>query len=352
MKKIFISMAAVAAAICTISCNKDMTPDVPSQKPAVEQADDMVEVTFNVGTTLTTKATNFTEADEEYVGDLQILAFSGDELDAYNKEVADPDSETPLNSITISFKAGVKDIYIFANAPDLSMIVSKATLLATVSDLSDNSKGKFVMMATQPSHTFSSTTKLTLPLTRLASKVIIKKVTRNFSSPALAAMDFRIDEIFLINVGKGLNYGLSETSDDLYNKSEYLSGLPDFTRDIVNVPLANGEFYNENTHTFYCYPNDDSTYPTRLVVKTTLWDDANNNDKTDEGETVYTYYYPITLPSVESNRSYEIAELIITRRGADVPDTRIQFNEEEFGVNVSDWSVYNVSDFKSDFVQI
>ncbi len=347
-------MAAAAAALCTISCNKDVAPEITPQEPIVEVSDDRVDLTVNISGTMTTKSTTITEADEETVKSIQVFIFRGDDLDAYAREDLADDAIEPLTEITVSCTKGQRNVYAFVNAPDLSGILTETELNATVSDLKDNEAGKFVMMNTSLNKEITETTSLPCEVTRLAARVAIKKITRNFTSPSLAAMDFEIDAIYLINVAHSMNYGLTSTPTTFYNDGDYNSGnLPALTYDELGEPLINNSSYSTHVHTFYCYPNSTSDNPTRLVVKTTLWDDANNNDTLDSGEKTYTYYYPITIPSIERNKSYEINELIITRPGATTPDTEIEFAEGCITISVDDWTVVTVKDSEeNDFVKI
>ena len=80
---------------------------------------------------------------------------------------------------------------------------------------------------------------------------------------------------------------------------------------------------------FNAYPNlnsaDDQVADTRLVVEATL-----------DGRK---YYYPVTMPKMESNKSYEISELKITRPGSDDPDKPIEIVDQDFKITVNPWDV-------------
>ena len=67
-----------------------------------------------------------------------------------------------------------------------------------------------------------------------------------------------------------------------------------------------------------------SIRPTRLVIEATL-----------DGQL---YYYPITLPSLEYNKSYEISNLVITRPGSDDPDMPVVGFDVPFHITVNDWT--------------
>jgi hypothetical protein len=64
------------------------------------------------------------------------------------------------------------------------------------------------------------------------------------------------------------------------------------------------------------------------------------------------YYYPITLPALESNKSYEIEELILTRPGSDDPDKPVSIQECTFQINVLGWTTVAVADENEDDITI
>ena len=88
----------------------------------------------------------------------------------------------------------------------------------------------------------------------------------------------------------------------------------------------------QNEEYFYVYPNptasdnSDETFSprfTRLVVEATL------------GGTKY--YYPISLPNLERNKTYTVSSLMITRPGSDNPDKEITSAECPFNIVVENW---------------
>ena len=64
---------------------------------------------------------------------------------------------------------------------------------------------------------------------------------------------------------------------------------------------------------------------TRIVIETTLGTSK--------------YYYPINLPEMADNKSYEIEEVVLTRPGSDNPDEPVSFADATFSINVIDWTV-------------
>ena len=327
MRKGFLMMAAVAAVFGTMSCKKDNVPSMNHGNANVPVDGERTELTVGIATGMT-KSTTITADDEVKVNNLQVFVFRGDALDAYG--VADNAS-----TVTVSCTKGNREVYAVVNAPDLKDIATKTDLLAAKSALSDNDESNFVMIG-KTNADLPSELPVNVEVDRIVSKVVLKTVNRAFTSAALAALNFSIDEIFITNVAGDVNYGLTDNPVDWYNKMDYSSELAMFTYDAPAASVVNEEAYSTQ-HTFYCYPNkaadSDATSwsprRTRLVLKTTLGTD--------------TYYYPVTLPELENNKSYEL-ELTITRPGSDNADMPVSFEDCAFSISVKPWTVITVTE--------
>ena len=327
MRKTFLLMAAAAAGFGTMSCQKDNSPEMNPGNANMPVDGERTELTVGIGSTVT-RSTTITSDDEVKVNNLQVFVFRGDALDAYG--VADNAS-----TVTVSCTKGNREVYAVVNAPDLKDIATKTDLLAAKSALSDNDESNFVMIG-KTNADLPSELPVNVEVDRIVSKVVLKTVNRAFTSAALAALNFSIDEIFITNVAGDVNYGLTDNPLEWYNKMDYNSEMAMFTHDAPAASVVNEEAYSTQ-HTFYCYPNkaadsDAASWSprrTRLVLKTTLGTD--------------TYYYPVTLPELENNKSYEL-ELTITRPGSDNADTPVSFEDCAFEITVKPWSVVTVTD--------
>lgn len=330
MKKVLYFLAAAAATLGTIACNKDLNQNLPSQNQGQFEEGQKCEVTVGIVGSERTKATGSTAEDEVAVKMLQIFVFRGDALDAYGK-IANKDS------LKLSCTAGQRTIYALVNDVDRSSIKTKTELLAAVSNYSNTLEGGFAMIGSTDK-TLPQTGKITVEVNRLASRVIISKITRNFTSAALAAQDLKIEKIWIQNVAADINFGLTAAPTTWLNKMNLDAQTNKYLSDAPNASVANGSAY-ETPHTFFCYPNptaDDSSEATwcarhsRLVVQVKLGTD--------------TYYYPITLPVLEYNKSYEIANLTLTRPGSDNPDVPVTFQDCTFDINIKPWTVVPVTE--------
>ena len=315
MKKSIFAFAAALAAL--VACNKnEATPMQPQDQESLVPC----ELTVGICGAMT-KATAVTADNEAKVNRLQVFVFRGDDLDAYA-------SVENAKELTLSCTAGERVVYALVNAPDYSTVPGKAALLAKVSELSANSLSNFEMVGSK-SVTLPQSEKVSIDVNRIASRVVLKKITRSFTSEALQALNFKVDAIYLINVAGNTSYDLSAAPAKWYNVAENKDELASLLYDAPASFITNGQSYS-TAHTFYAYPNDLATNTTRLVIETTL------------GETKY--YYPINLPEMAANKSYEIEEVKITRPGSDNPDEPVSFADATFSINVIDWTVVPVTE--------
>ena len=317
MKKSIFAFAAALAAL--VACNKNY---VAPMQPQNQESLVPCELTVGICGSMT-KATAVTKENEAKVNNLQVFVFRGDDLDAY----ASVDNAMEL---TLSCTAGERVVYALVNAPNYSSVPGKAALLAKVSELSANTLTNFEMVGSK-TVTLPQSEKVSIDVNRIASRVVLKKVTRNFTSAALQSLDFTVDAIYIINVAGNTSYDLTAAPAAWYNVAKFQSNdqVNSLLHDPVNKSVDNGASY-PTQHAFYSYPNDATNKTTRLVIETTL------------GETKY--YYPINLPAMESNKSYEIAEVTITRPGSDDSDVPVSFEDATFSINVIDWTVVPVED--------
>ncbi|MBQ6910692.1 MAG: hypothetical protein IJQ35_00845 [Bacteroidales bacterium] len=331
MRKIAF-LAAVAATLCTVACNKNSEILRSAQNDNNVQAGNeaqLCELRVGIKGAWETKSTTITAADEVKVNNLQVLVFRGDALDAYG-------SVDDASEITLSCTAGEREVYAVVNAPSLAEISTKTALLATTSLLSQNSGDSFQMIGNKEV-TLPQANTITVDVTRMAARIVIKKITRAFTVSSLAAKTFTVDEIFITNVAGDINFGKTASPAVWFNKQAYASEQSAFTHDAPAAAIVNGA-YNDTAHSFYAYPNaaDDSSGAiwsprrTRLVLKTTLGTDI--------------YYYPITLPVLEPNKNYEIENLTLTRPGSNDPDQPVSFQDATFEISVQPWTVVPVTD--------
>ena len=354
MKK-YIYLAALAAlSVGITACNKDYA-STPSGEPDCGCIPAKLTVGIQAADNSSTKATGIVgdETDEAKVNTLQVLVFRGDALDAYGTVSAS-------TSITVSCTSGERVVYALVNGLDMKEVQTKTEFLAKVSALSDNSLTGFQMIGVKDV-TLPQTASVTIDVNRFASRVVLKKITNALTSKALQALEFGVDDIYITNVAGDCKFsrivGTTQTASQTayaptvwYNKLKLEDGnnIAAFHHDAPAYVIA----YNGNkdtAHYFYAYPNPSepettqaedfisggewSARRTKLVVKCHIGPD--------------TYYYPIILPVLENNKSYEINELKITRPGSDSEDQPVSFADAVFEINIVGWTTVLVSDINS-----
>ena len=275
--------------------------------------------------------------DETKVNSLQIYVFrSNGGLEAYGKAMS--------SKVVTQCTSGPKVIVALANAPDIRDARTKAELDARISDLKANSPGSFVMYGTVSREVSASSGTITIPVTRMVARVSIQKITNRLDLPQYAGSSIQIRRIYLVNAAGNMKYG--DTSYDVKSvKADaftptvwYNTGackgdgdLPALlnSRELSSATASPSAPYTV-AHYFYCYPNPTATDSqtgtaryTRLVVEVSI-----------DGRLCY---YPISIPGIKNNHTYNISELVITHIGSDSPDTPITYNEASFTVTVNPW---------------
>lgn len=316
-------MLPIAAAVL-ISCNGI---DGTESKECTEN----VHFTVCIEGAAHTKATGVTASEEEEVKDLQIFVFDENGSLDYYSDIKNS------NSGDIVSKEGKKKIITLVNAPEMSGITSLNQLMNSTTLLSDNTLGGLVMTG-EADAIIQSGGRITIPVTRIVSKVSIKKITASFTSSSLSGKDLKIKSIYLINVAGDNLYSATDKPRMWYNKlsdGRNDSGCKSFPllSDPVNSVIQNNTSYTKE-HSFFCYPNliqdesFDSTWSPRhtmLVIDALLG-----------GEQTY---YPIELPVIGRNKCFVLDELIITRKGSDYPYVPVTEGTCGISVQIVPWDV-------------
>lgn len=324
MKKL-IYLIAVLPLLLANACAKEDT-STENVQPIISK-----RVALNVGvdglgdSNLTTKASS-ASANETTVASLQIFVFKTDgSLDAYGTGTS--------SSLSLSVTTGTRDIYAIVNAPSLNTIRTKSALLDATSNLTDNLTN-FVMTGAKLAQPISAASSISIAVSRLVARLAISKITNKMASVQYQSDAFVVTKIYVINVAGANNYGVTSLGSTWYNQMKYVSGAADA---ILYDAVTSGTIaYNaslSSAHYFYVYPNSTATDTqsttwgprfTRLVVEATLG-----------GKT---YYYPISIPSIQQNKTYTVSELTITRPGSDSPDIPVSSATCTFSVTVTDWA--------------
>lgn len=265
--------------------------------------------------------------NETAIKNYQVYVFNeGELLEAY------VNSDSP--DITLECTPGQKTVAVIANAPAITSVSRLSSFSSQYSQLNQNAPDAFVMegMTTVSIENKPDNT-VTVPVSRHVAKIELTSFVVNFDVPQYNDLDFKVSEVFLINVPADKTYFQNSFPFIWYNKRDYVETDPnELIYDNMNntVVALNRPYTKKNV--FYCYPNpvEEDNFRTdmwkvrhtRLVVKAEFLDKV--------------YYYPVTLPVIEQNKHYQVS-LTVTRLGAETPDAVIKEYTSDFSVTVNDW---------------
>lgn len=327
-----------------------------------------VEVTVRIDNDRMTRVTGASYSDESKVNTLQIFVFKGDDREAYRTVSQSLQATVPATS-------GERTIWAVVNAPDLSGVMKLSSLEAAETRLEDNSRDSFVMTGSVTQELVDGSN---VPITvkRIVSRISIDKVSTSLKDYR-KDYSVKIEKMYLINVAAGNRYDVSGDPIAWVNKSGHVdaaydallsdaldnaiirnnvyakNGAPvdeDEAYDAVTHGLAEGvTVVTDNSytreHVFYAYPNpypqagSPDTYApewsprgTMLVLEARMFQGSSDTEGIKG-------YYPIVLPPLERNKTYQIKEVRITRLPGDEPYKPIETGETHVTITVSDWEV-------------
>ena len=248
--------------------------------------------------------------------------------------------------IQCSLKAGSYTACAIVNPPSSfrpEAYSSFSKLSGAESDLRDNSLSQLVMSGSRTiSVSGQNDRPQSIGVNRLVSKVGIRKISIDFSDPTLRSRTFRLKAIYLTNCyGKnhlnndGEASGMNADASCWYNRMGFHSdtGVDALLSDRnINTVITVLSPYKKEHH-FYCYPNRadrDSRSGEWSIRHTRLVLEAEIDEKT--------YFYPITLPAMQRNKTYIIEEAIIQKLGSNDPEKDEPGSiDVVYETSVSDW---------------
>ena len=258
-------------------------------------------------------------------------------------DVGTSGSDSPIQC---SLKAGSYTAYAIANPPSSfrpEAYSSLSTFSRAESDLRDNSPSYLVMFGSRTiSVSNQNDHSQSIGVNRLVSKVGIRKISIDFTDPTLQSRTFRLKAIYLTNCyGKNHLEKDGEASEMNADASSWYNRMGFHSNTGVNALLADRGINTMITalspykkeHHFYCYPNwadQDSRSSEWSIRHTRLVLEAEIDGKT--------YFYPITLPAMQRNKTYIIEEAIIRKLGSNDPEKDEPGSIDViYETSVSDW---------------
>lgn len=341
-KNLLLGWAAATAVLLTGACNKAPQPATETETGTV-----VIKPVLD-GHELVTRAADTDNYDHEAsIYDMQLLVF---DASGYLEHYSSVNHE--MTDFLFDLRVGNMKAWIVANGPNLSAVKTESALTGMMINLAsyNNPSEDFIMAGTQSFEvTAGDNLECTIPISRLVSRITLKSVT---SLLPAAYGTVTIDYAMLENVVSSYSLNGNAGTTGWYNPMGRISESTLVQSHIVNPPtyaadqpqltfrtltgstgFTNGTTYN-TPQRFYAYPNATATDHTgfastftprytRLVLKANI----------DGG----TYYYPVSLPNLARNKSYDVHVTLIGLGSSD-PDQPVQKGMLDLMVQVTPWA--------------
>ena len=260
------------------------------------------------------------------------------------------------SDIRITLVAGNYSAFAVVNPPahfDPEDYSDLRSLMREESDLQDNTPDRLVM-------TGSRTVTVSIPegrtqwigVDRLVCKAGIEKISVEFTDPLLATRPFVLKGIYLTNCYGKSCYSEDLDSSDILSSASYWHNRMGFHPDSnVDALLADPDLDVAITvdrpyvqeHAFYFYPNP---LPETLDSRSETWTPRMTRLVIEAEIGGRTYYYAVTLPASQRNKTYVIEEAVIRKLGSKDPELEEPGSiDVVFRTDTDDWSPkYNVTE--------
>lgn len=270
--------------------------------------------------------------------------------------LAEAGTSSSGSAIRKTLPAGGYTAFAVVNPPpsfDPAGFPDPGALAGAESALGDNAPGRLVMAGSRS---------VTVPVPdgsvqrigvdRLVCKAGIGKVTVQFTDPGLASRPFRLKGIYLTNCYGKSRYGSDWTAEGIlsdasawYNRMGFHSeaGVDGLLAETgLDIPVT-ADRPHAQEHVFYYYPNP---LPASLDTRSGTWSRRRTRLVLEAQIGDRTYYYPVTLPESQRNRTYLIEEAVIRNLGSLDPERdEPGAIDITFRTSTDDWSpTFNVTE--------
>lgn len=270
--------------------------------------------------------------------------------------LAEAGASSSGSPIRKTLPAGDYTAYAVVNPPasfDPAGFPAPDALAGAESALGDNAPGRLVMAGQRT---------VTVPVPdgsvqrigvdRLVCKAGIRKVSVQFENPDLAARPFRLRGIYLTNCYGKSRYGSDWTADDILSTASVWHNRMGFHSETgvdgllaetgLDIPVTADRPHTQE-HVFYFYPNP---LPASADTRSGTWSRRKTRLVLEAQIGERTYYYPVTLPESQRNRTYLIEEAVIRKLGSLDPEKdEPGAIDITFSTSPDDWSpAYNVTE--------
>ena len=252
--------------------------------------------------------------------------------------------------------AGEYTAYAVVNPPasfDPAGFSDPGALAGAESALGDNTPGRLVMAGCRTvSVPVPDGSVQRIGVDRLVCKAGIRKVSVQFENPDLAARPFRLRGMYLTNCYGKSRYGSDWTADDILSTTSVWHNRMGFHSETgvdgllaetgLDIPVTADRPHTQE-HVFYFYPNP---LPASADTRSGTWSRRKTRLVLEAQIGERTYYYPVTLPESQRNRTYLIEEAVIRKLGSLDPEKdEPGAIDITFSTSPDDWSPeYNVTE--------
>ena len=305
-----------------------------------------VEVVFSV-LGETTRATG--TDGEAAVDDWVLLLYR-------NGRLAEAGTSSSGSEIRKTLPVGEYTAYAVVNPPasfDPAGFSDPGALAGAESALGDNTPGRLVMAGCRTvSVPVPDGSVQRIGVDRLVCKAGIRKVSVQFENPDLAARPFRLRGMYLTNCYGKSRYGSDWTADDILSTTSVWHNRMGFHSETgvdgllaetgLDIPVTADRPHTQE-HVFYFYPNP---LPASADTRSGTWSRRKTRLVLEAQIGERTYYYPVTLPESQRNRTYLIEEAVIRKLGSLDPEKdEPGAIDITFSTSPDDWSPeYNVTE--------
>lgn len=345
MKRVFL-FAALGLMCLAASCNSLDTP-------VTETGEGTLILSFTTGNSPVTKSDTNPSGKDATIHDIQAFLFLPDGS-LYRRESL---SGSELTKSLDRVKAGSYDIVAVANAPEMTSVQKKTDLEQASHTLSSNDPDKGFLMyghsegSVTVKSDAASPVKAVIAVKRYVGRVRLTSVENKL--PAVYGA-LKVDCVFLENGFGTWNYGATGDPSDYVNyagrktgrntsndESDFIKNAADAECAALTFIAANRSVAAGSTETFglpfYTLPNkvtaaDDhfegatsGDACTRLVLRVSYGDNGAQQ-----------WYYPVTIPNLERNKSYDVS-FIISGPGVKDPNQRVSSGNLDVVISVDPW---------------
>ena len=340
------TLLSLAAACLMVGCNKNA--ELPAKSSAV---DDPVDLSVGISTGIATKATLDGTAAENTVSSVQVFVFKRSGSAYVFEASGKAEGDSPLH---LTVTSGDKSILALVNEPaDYTSEKSHDAILSKVTALKDNSPSCFAMVGETDYRVSATERSVSVPVDRIAARIRVKKITNELRN-GFAGKSVKLLRVYLTGAAAVSDYRKSASGSSLYATKGIASALDLDGTAVSNASeksAVNALIYKQigssvipesgsydTPVSLYAYPNGGGVRPTHLVAELEIDGNA--------------YTYPVEIPLLESNSTYEFSELVIRSignpsNGDDTidpgEDNPISSEEVSFSVEVQGWNVHPVS---------